>query len=74
MQGTRFHAQRPRVGHSQFSDHERQHSLRIGFAPGVSTQFEPDQPLLFPTRFGTETNSSGSAREAVWIGVRQARY
>ena len=36
MQGTRFHPERPRVGHSQFSDHEREHSLRIRLATGLS--------------------------------------
>ena len=73
MQGTRFHAERPRVGYPQLAHDEREHSLGIRLTTGLSLTLEYYDPLLFETRFGTETNSSGSAREAVWVGVRQAR-
>ena len=63
----------PRVGYSQLPHDEREHSLRIRLASGRSPKFEHCHSLLFQTRFGTETNSSGSAREAVWVGVRQGR-
>ena len=36
MQGTRFHAERPRVGYPQLAHDEREHSLGIRLATGLS--------------------------------------
>ena len=70
VQGTWIHFERPWLRHSQFSHYERQHSLGIKLASGLSPTFEHYHPSLFQTGFREETNSSGSAREAVWVGVR----
>ena len=70
VQGTWIHFERPWLRHSQFSHYERQHSLGIKLASGLSPTFEHYHPSLFQTGFREETNSSGSAHEAVWVGVR----
>ena len=49
MQGTRFHAERPRVSHSQLPYDERGHSLGIRLASGRSPRIEHCHPLLFQT-------------------------
>ena len=44
-------------------------SLRIRLASGLSPKFEHCHPLSFSKGSRKETNSSGSGREAVWVGV-----
>ena len=57
LQGTRFHLERPRLRHPQFQHHERQYSLGIRLASGLSTKFKHSHPSLFQTGSRKETNS-----------------